>query len=193
MSRDEMKNGVIMNKRERIKTIFLYGVFICYIVFLIKLLFLSRISLLEMFNSQRTLNRSINLIPFYSIKEYILGGSATIRRFAFSNVVGNIVILIPLGTYLSLFKKDKRVITNLLFIFFVSLSVEITQGLLGIGTSDIDDIILNCFGGLIGILGYKFLAFILRDEKKVHTVITIITAIGLPIILYLLFMVTLRL
>jgi glycopeptide antibiotics resistance protein len=178
---------VLLNKRERIKTIFLYGVFICYIVFLIKLLFLSRISLLEMFNSQRTLNRSINLIPFYSIKEYILGGSATIKKFAFSNVVGNIVILIPLGTYLSLFKKDKRVITNLLFIFFVSLSVEITQGLLGIGTSDIDDIILNCLGGWIGILGYNFLAFILRDEKKVRTVITILSAIGLPVILYLLF------
>jgi glycopeptide antibiotics resistance protein len=188
-----MKNGGIMNKRERIKTIILYGVFICYIVFLIKLLFLSRISLLEMFNSQRTLNRSINLIPFYSIKEYILGGSATIKKFAFSNVVGNIVILIPLGTYLSLFKKDKRVITNLLFIFFVSLSVEITQGLLGIGTSDIDDIILNCLGGWIGILGYNFLAFILRDEKKVRTVITILSAIGLPVILYLLFMVRLML
>jgi glycopeptide antibiotics resistance protein len=192
-----MENGGIMNKRERFKTIILYGVFygvfICYIVFLIKLLFLSRISLLEMFNSQRTSNRSINLIPFYSIKEYILGGSATIKKFAFSNVVGNIVILIPLGIYLSLFKKDKRVITNLLFIFFVSLSVEITQGLLGIGTSDIDDIILNCLGGLIGILGYKFLAFILRDEKKVSTVITILSAIGLPVILYLLFMVRLRL
>ncbi|WP_233566942.1 VanZ family protein [Cohnella endophytica] len=188
-----MKSGGVMNIRERIKTIFLYGVFICYIVFLIKLLFLSRISLLEMFNSHRTLNRSINLIPFNSIKEYILGGSATLKRFAFSNVVCNIVLFIPLGTYLSLFKKDKRVITNLLFIFLVSLSVEITQGFLGIGTSDIDDIILNCLGGWIGILGYKFLAFILRDEKNVRTVITILSAIGLPVILYLLFMVSLRL
>ncbi|WP_246303002.1 VanZ family protein [Paenibacillus plantarum] len=136
-----------MNKRERIKTIFLYVVFIGYIVFLIKLLFLSRMSLLELFNSQRTIHRSINLIPFYSIKEYVLGGSATIRRFAFSNVVGNIIIFIPLGTYLSLFKKDKRVKANLLFICFVSLSVEIAQGLLGIGTSDVDDIILNGLGG----------------------------------------------
>jgi glycopeptide antibiotics resistance protein len=187
------ENGGIMDNRERIKTIFLYVVFICYIVFLIKLLLLSRISLLEMLNSQRTLHRSINLIPFYSIKEYLLDGSATIKRFAFSNVVGNIIIFIPLGTYLPLFKKDKRVITNLLFIFSVSLSVEIIQGLLGIGTSDIDDIILNCLGGWIGILGYKLLLLILRDKKKVSTAITIISAIGLPVIFYLLFMVTLRL
>lgn len=174
-----------MNKRERIKTVFLYGVFICYILLLIKILFLSRISHLE--------HRSINLIPFYSIMEYISGRTANIKAFAFSNVVGNIVIFIPLGTYLSLFKNDKRVITNLLFIFIVSLFVEIIQGLLGIGASDIDDIILNCLGGLIGILGYKFLLLILRDEKKVHTAITILSAIGLPRILYYLFVVRLRL
>jgi glycopeptide antibiotics resistance protein len=188
-----MKNGGIMNKRERIETVFLYGVFICYILFLIKLLFLSRVSLLDLFNSQRTLDRSINLIPFYSIKEYIFSNSATIKRFAFSNVGGNIIIFVPLGTYLSLFKNNKRVITNLLFIFIVSLFIEIIQGFLGIGAADIDDIILNCLGGLVGILVFKFLLFILRDEKKVRVAITILSAIGLPILLYLSFMVRLRL
>ena len=63
-----------MNKRERIETVFLYGVFICYILLLIKILFLSRVSLLELFHSQRTISRSINLIPFHSIMEYISGG-----------------------------------------------------------------------------------------------------------------------
>ena len=188
-----MKNGGIMNKQERIETVFLYGVFICYILFLFKLLFLSRVSLLDLFNNQRTLNRSINLVPFNSIKEYIFSSSATIKKFAFSNVVGNIVIFIPLGTYLSLFKKNKRVITNLQILFIVSLFIEIIQGILGIGASDIDDIILNCLGGLVGILGYKLLQFILRDEKKVRVAITILSAIGLFVLLYLLFMVRLRL
>ncbi|MDP4147720.1 MAG: VanZ family protein, partial [Bacillota bacterium] len=136
-----------MKKIEKIKTVILYGVFICYIILLIKILILSRLSHME--------HRSINLIPFHSIMEYISGRSDNLKAFAFGNVVGNIAIFIPLGTYLSLFKKDKRVITNLLFIFIVSLSVEIIQGLLSIGASDIDDIILNCLGGLIGILGYK--------------------------------------
>lgn len=180
-----MINGGIMNKRERIKTVFLYGVFICYILLLIKILLLSRISHSEL--------RSINLIPFHSIKEYIFSNSVTIKRFAFSNVGGNIIIFIPLGIYLPLFKNDRRVKNNLLFIFIVSLSVEIIQGILGIGASDIDDIILNCLGGLIGILVYKLLLFILRDEKKVHTAITILSAIGLPVLLFLLFRVELRL
>jgi glycopeptide antibiotics resistance protein len=188
-----MKNGGIMNKRERIETVFLYGVFSCYILFLIKLVFLSRVSILDLFNNQRTLDKSINLIPFYSIKEYIFSNSATIKKFAFGNVFGNIVIFIPLGTYLSLFKKDKRVISNLLFIFIVSLFIEVIQGILRIGASDIDDIILNCLGGLVGILGHKLLLFLLRDEKKVRVAITILSAIGLPVLLYLLFMVRLRL
>lgn len=188
-----MKHGKIMNKRERIETVLLYGVFICYILFLFKLLIFSRFSLSDLLNSQRTLDRSINFIPFYSIKEYIFSNSATVRSFAFANVVGNIVIFTPFGTYLSLFKNDKRVIANLLFIFIVSLFIEIIQGLLGIGASDIDDIILNCLGGLVGIVGYKFLLFILRDGKKVRTAITILSALGLPVLLYLLFMVKLRL
>jgi len=182
-----------MNKRERIKIVFLYGVFILYILLLIKILLLSRVSLLELFNSQSTSDRSINLIPFHSIMEFISGNTANAKRFAFGNVIGNIVIFIPLGIYLSLFKNDKRVITNLLFIFIVSLSVEIIQWLLGIGTSDIDDIFLNCLGGWIGILGYRFLLFILRDEKKVYTAITILSAIiGLPVTIYLLFVIKMR-
>lgn len=182
-----------MNKRERIATVFLYGVFICYVLFLVKLLFLSRISLLELFDNQRPLERSINLIPFYSIKEYIFSGSDIIKKFSFANVIGNIAIFIPLGTYLLLFKNNKRVMDNLIFIFIVSLSVEIIQGALGIGALDIDDIILNCLGGLVGILGYKFLLFILRNEKNVRIIIIILSAIGLPILLYLLFIVRLRL
>lgn len=189
----EMKNGGIMKKREQIITLFLCGIFICYILLLIKILLWSRVSFLELFDNQRTLFRSINLIPFHSINQYLSGSSDTIRRFAFGNVIGNIVIFIPLGLYLPLFKKDKRVLVNLLFIFFVSLVVEILQGLLGIGVSDIDDIILNSLGGGIGILGYKFLLLILREKTKLNTVITILSAIiGLPVILYLLFMVKMR-
>ena len=60
------------------------------------------------------------------------------------------------------------------------------------GASDIDDIILNCSGGFIGILGYKLLLFILRHEKRVNTAITILSAMGLPILLYYLFMVKMR-
>jgi len=58
---------------------------------------LSRVSLSELFDSERTLVRSINIIPFHSIMEYMSGRTASLKEFAFSNVVGNILILVPLG------------------------------------------------------------------------------------------------
>ncbi len=183
-----------MNKQERIKSVFLYGVFICYILMLVKILFLSRASLFELFDSERTLFRSVNLIPFNSISEYISGGTANLKAFAFSNVIGNIIIFIPLGVYILLFKSDKRMYPTLFFIFIVSLFVEMIQWLFGIGVSDIDDIILNCFGGWLGVILYKLLLFVFRDEKKVRTLITIISVIvGVPVLFYLFFMVKMRL
>lgn len=182
--------GIVMYKKEQVKKVILYVIFTIYIIFLIKLLFLSRISL---FDNQRTLVRSINLIPFHSIMEYTSGKTISLKEFAFSNVVGNILIFVPLGLYLPLLKKDKRLKNNLLIIFIVSLFVEVIQGILGIGASDIDDIILNCLGGLVGILGYKLLLLIV-DEKKAITIITILSSIvGLPILLFLLFFIRLRL
>jgi glycopeptide antibiotics resistance protein len=181
-----------MKKRERVETVFLYGIFIFYILLLMQILFLSRISLLELFSSQRIINRSINLLPFHSIAEY-LSGSSEVTKFAFGNVVGNIVLFVPLGLYLPVFKKDKRVLMNLLLVVAVSFSAEVIQGLLGIGTADIDDIILNGFGGLVGILGYRLFLLIVKDQKKVRTAITILSAvIGSPVLFYLFFMMRMR-
>lgn len=162
-----------MTKADRMKTVMLYCVFFFYIILLIKILFLSRVSLPELFNPQRTIERSLNWIPFYSISQYLSGGTENLKRFAFGNVVGNILVFIPLGAYLTVLRKNKKVLPNLLFVFIVSLSVEIMQGILGIGAADIDDILLNCLGGLAGILGLRFLLLILCDEKSVRNVITL--------------------
>ncbi len=182
-----------MGKRDRIETFVLYGVFVCYIILLIKALLLSRVSLLDLFSGQNMDYRSVNIIPFRSIMEVFTASSGTVKTFSFGNVIGNILIFIPLGLYLPLLKREKRVAVSLLIVLIVSLTVEVVQGIFGIGTADIDDVILNSLGGWIGILGYRLLLFLFRDEKKVRTVITILAAVvGLPIVFYLLFMVRMR-
>lgn len=182
-----------MNTRERFQTVLLYAVFICYVILLLQILFLSRVSISELFNSQRTFVRSINLIPFHSISEFISGSSSNLARFAFGNVVGNILIFIPIGVYGSLFRNQTKAAINLMFIVIASLLVEIIQGLLGIGTADIDDIILNSLGGWIGIAVYKGFLFLFRTEKRVHTIIAILSVIvGLPVMYYYLFMIKMR-
>ena len=179
--------GMDMSKLKWVKTIILYGVVVFYSLLLLKILFLSRVSFSELFVGVRTAFESVNLIPFSSIGGYIFGDAEGVGRFAFGNIIGNIVIFVPLGAFLPLFKKDKRVLVNFLIISGTSLLVELIQGLLAIGTFDIDDLILNSLGGLVGILAYKGLATIFKDDKKVSTVIEI-----LPVILYLLFYIQMR-
>lgn len=171
------------SKLEKIRLIFLYVVFGCYILFLIKLLLLSR----------TTLERRINLVPFSSIWEYAFSDADNLKKFSFANIVGNVLVFLPLGAYLTLLKKNKKITINLLFVFVVSLCVEIIQWIFGLGTADVDDIILNCLGGFIGILGYWLIFQIFRDQEKVHIVFAIASLIGLPYLLFLIFMVRLRL
>lgn len=181
-----MKNRTAANRRKQIETIVIYGVFIFYLAFLFKLLFLSRVS-------AHDTEDSVNLIPFRSITDYLITNSEKVRRFAFSNVIGNILIFVPLGGYLSLFRNKKKAISNLLLIAVASLLTEIIQGITHIGAADIDDLILNSLGGFIGILGYKLLLLLFRDDKKVRTTIAILSLAGLPVLLYFLFVVRLRL
>lgn len=181
-----MKNRTAANRRKQIETVVIDGVFICYLAFLFKLLFLSRVSAHDTADS-------VNLIPFRSITEYLITNSEKVRRFAFSNVIGNILIFVPLGGYLSLFRNKKKAISKLLLIAVASLLTEIIQGFTRIGAADIDDLILNSLGGFIGILGYKLLQFLFRDDKKVRTTIAILSLAGLPVLLYFLFVVRLRL
>ncbi len=188
-----MNNMSKPSVRARVETIILYVVFAFYILFLLKLLIFSRLSLSDLQSGFQGATRAINLIPFGSIRNYVLSDSANIQRFAFGNVVGNILAFVPLGAYLPLFRRDKRIARNLLPIFIASLLIEIIQGLFGIGTADIDDVILNCLGGLLGIWGYRIFLLILRDQQKVRTAMAILSAMGLPVLLYYLFMIKLRL
>ena len=103
--------------------------------------------------------------------------------FAIFNVVGNIILFIPLGIYLTLLKRYKRIYVNILWIFSISLLVEIVQYVFGIGISDVDDIILNSLVCFVGIFIYKFLLSMFKNENKVKFIITM----AAPICGFLLF------
>ncbi|MDE6312702.1 MAG: VanZ family protein [Lachnospiraceae bacterium] len=55
--------------------------------------------------------------------------------------------------------------------------VEIIQVIFRFGIGDIDDIILNSIGGLVGILIYRLL-LICKDDLKVCCIIAIFAPIG---------------
>jgi len=93
-------------------------------------------------------NGGINLVPFTEILRYDVGSDL----FIFS-VLGNILIFLPFGYFISYFIQAKKIWPILFVSLITSTTVEFVQ--LQIGRSfDIDDIILNTIGAIIGFLVY---------------------------------------
>lgn len=90
--------------------------------------------------------RNINLIPFRSISPYLRNIT---EPYAFKNIIANILVFIPLGFFVSN-KNSKNVFKTLAICLSVILSIELIQLLFKIGFFDVDDIILNFIGSLIG-------------------------------------------
>ena len=98
-----------------------------------------------------------NLIPFLvfveTFNEVFVNGNI---NYFLINFVGNIVMFIPFGLFIPLLWKTSGKKT--VFIgFCVSLFVEISQLFLTRGT-DIDDLMLNTTGVLLGLLLYKVIS-----------------------------------
>lgn len=91
--------------------------------------------------------RNINLIPFRSMSPYLKNITET---FAFKNIAANIVVFIPLGFFISN-KNSKNVFKALIICLGVILSIELIQLFFKIGFFDVDDIILNFIGSLLGV------------------------------------------
>ncbi|MED3549643.1 VanZ family protein [Cytobacillus praedii] len=147
-----------------------WAMLIFYLFLLIDLLFLSRGEY-----------RSINLIPFETIRSYIRVDDGIRTKWVDVNVWGNVLMFVPAGIYLMIFKE--RAIKSFIVICSLSLGAEIIQYIFAIGASDIDDLILNSLGGLIGILIYLVLERILKNGHRVRKLITVASAlVGVPVL-----------
>ena len=77
------------------------------------------------------------------------------------NLVGNVVAFIPFGMFLPwLYGKCRRFALTTMFSFEFSLLVETIQLVFKVGSFDVDDILLNTLGGMLGFLGYRVYVFV---------------------------------
>lgn len=153
---------------------FLNLIFIIYVLLLYQLLT----------NVETNTSGGYNIIPFTEITRYEVGS----KLFMY-NVIGNIVIFIPFGYFVSGYIKASKVSHILAVSVISSLTVEVVQ--LQIGRSfDIDDIILNVCGAIIGFLLYIGLCAIKKHLPKflqrdfVYNIVCI--ALTILIVLYFL-------
>jgi glycopeptide antibiotics resistance protein len=80
-------------------------------------------------------------------------------------IVYNFVVFIPFGLLLSVNLKQATLWRKLVFVFIFSLTAEILQFVLAIGTTDITDVITNTFGGFVGLKLYDASKKYVDDEK----------------------------
>ncbi|KAA6448140.1 VanZ family protein [Bacillus cereus] len=132
---------------------------VIYVLFVIKLVFFPIMYLYKSSSAEITQSMFYQLIPFHEIyKTFFVTGN-------YIQVFGNLLLLFPLGVYMGLLSK-KAVSVKYVFkiSLFTTLTIETVQLIIDYITFmpnkifDIDDIILNVTGCLLGWLFLKFLS-----------------------------------
>ena len=121
-------------KQKRLSCI-VFGIYFFLLVWLVLFKFATSLSKLPSI-------RGINLIPFYYDQET----SAHVKE-----VLYNIIVFVPLGVYVQIFKEDWKIAKKCMVAFLNSFLFEVVQFIFAIGASDITDNIGNTIGGNVGI------------------------------------------
>lgn len=150
--------------------------FLAYIAILIKVMVFKAVPTIHL--GQLMLNfggtdtgHGPNFIPFATIGPYLLGYKGWI--IAGINLIGNVALLIPLGFLLPLIYPNMTWKKSILLGILSGLVIEVLQVILHVGIFDIDDVILNALGFVVG-----YGIFVLLKSMKLRNAIitTIVTA-----------------
>lgn len=92
-----------------------------------------------------------NFIPFKEILRYHFG-----NRLFVKNIIGNVIMFVPYGFFATLYADIKKGRNAFLLVALASISIECTQLMIG-RVFDVDDILLNVAGGMLGFYFYRSL------------------------------------
>lgn len=103
---------------------------------------------------------SHNFIPFKTISYYLFTAADMNFSIRIVNLAGNVIGFMPFGFLMPLLsRKFLNLKVIILATFCLSLAFELIQLIFRFGSFDVDDLILNTFGG---VLGYLFIFLILK-------------------------------
>lgn len=128
--------------------------FLVYLAVLVKFILLKRFSDLMFVNMSLPhirfrLQHYANFTPFKTIGYYMSGHANTI--ISVENIAGNVLLFSPLGFFVPLLRPRLTRVGQIgALAFGTSLLLELVQLLTGLGGFDVDDLILNVLGGLLG-------------------------------------------
>lgn len=147
-----------------------------YLVMLIRIVLFKQVALYNLFAAIGSMERTINIIPFKSLFDMINNNISVTRIL--ENVLGNIAIFIPFGLLVPIIQKDKSP-KIMLYGLITSAIIEIIQYVFALGSSDIDDLVFNTLGTIIGYVLYKIIRQKSRtDTSSIISIIILVTILG---------------
>ena len=128
------------------------AMWVCFIAYLLLLGYAVFFS--SGFGREEHADYRYNLTLFQEIGRYYHLGMNKGNWYLFiTNVIGNIVVFMPVAIFLRiLVKRCKSVFYTILLCLEFSLFAEIVQLVTKVGSFDVDDLLLNTFGGICGII-----------------------------------------
>jgi glycopeptide antibiotics resistance protein len=123
-----------------------------------------------------------NFVPFKTILPYLLGDKGLI--IAGANLVGNIAPLVPIGFLVPFVYRNMTWKKSLALAAAAGLAIEGMQVVLSLGIFDIDDLILNALGVMIGSWTFAILAKWVRSKNYKNIILTAIIVIAAPAVFY---------
>lgn len=134
--------------------------FAIYMLFVVKVI-IFKYPLEQLYDIAQTWQRDVvleglgtaNFIPFKTIKMYI---DYAYKLNSFENLAGNIFVFLPFGILFPMVRTERNLFLDVFLNAFVFvLGIEIFQLFSAFGAFDVDDIILNCFGAVLGYIIYR--------------------------------------
>ena len=108
-----------------------------------------------------------NLVMFQEIKRFIRYYKEVGIASSLINLVGNVVAFVPFGFGLPLMKPNGyRFFKVLFWTFALSITIETIQLGYKIGCFDVDDLLLNTIGGMLGYLSYRIVMLLFFPKQR---------------------------
>lgn len=136
--------------------------FLLYFIVLFYFLFFSE----EMGRTYSERAYHYNLVPLKEIGRFLKYREVLGMKAVLLNIVGNVAAFVPFGVFLPFFSaRNRKFWRTVYYSFELSLFVEVLQLIFRVGSFDVDDLLLNTVGGMLGFLVYTFTKHVWRGQS----------------------------
>jgi glycopeptide antibiotics resistance protein len=163
-----MKKIKVTGKNAKLFLRVLFAIYIVLLLGVVTLRFLNPRQLLQMREALLIDGIEPNLTPFATISDQLQNRD---RNYARWNILANTICFMPFGfLYPLITKRERGVIVTVFVGCIFSALIETCQYIFSIGLFDVDDIILNTGGVLIGYIGLRILyhVFVVPRLKRMR-------------------------